>query len=673
VTYKTLSSSPQPTTIYLGITKADTPFPFVIAKPQDAFPIRRLVLSGDFFRPEPDPANSAVMKCGSKLLASPDGTSSTVTGYVYGADGSGYTPIVVHQLQSHSADVEFVADPSFHPSWIVFQAPAPANVTATFAYVQAAPEVATDAVYIAEGMNHVCHPPQPPCTVTPGGACPVATTPCISPPFLQSLDPGIAQRVDLLSVHGDLLFTRVTGRAGELPETLTVQLFTGTTLLARRVTKPSDDQSLLNIAMNIMDQETVHRTFGSQIAEHYVAVSLDIANRSAKKLQFNKSAVWFDVDYSQTSGRYRRTTGQTVSLLTADLYPTNPYLTTFSTKEPCHINTQTGREKTPCQKFRFGIEQNQRVFPVNYTTVLNAFDANTEHLDRILRYVELFGSVLDIVATGGVVAQINNTAFRDSATIFTANFLPGFRSVTQDLPGTNRMRANLVNDTFQEVVQLSANGHATTTVLLPRDAIADYQGYEQPVVIDRVLNVHIDPDVLNGVKDPPVPMNHVDLGYTKDQVRQSLGEPPNVTTAADGTSAYVYSAGPYAKVNFNKEGQAISWDVRAIKDQLVAAISLDAANQILRTSNLKATQLLLLNKNTLLVGIDGMDKKLQYDSSGKHVDDYVELYPSIYKGWSERSVLISKRCSPARSFQSLWRLICPSRTVTKFLPMPCPM
>ena len=632
VTYSAAPNAPQPTTVYLGVTSANTPFPYLVAKSQDDLPIRRLVVSGDFCRAQPSPGGSLI--CGSHLLEHPEDSSASLSGYIYGADGSGYTPIIVHQLRSHSADIEYVADQSNHPSWIVFQSPASGSQVATFPYIQASPEVATDAVYISTELN-------------------CATEPlCTETPTIQSLSPDTAAKIDLLSVSGNIFFTRVTGRAGELPETITIQYANKKTFLARRVTLPNDDQALIAVRMNVMDQETVHRDFGADMAEHYVAVNLDVTNRTAKKLQFNKSAIWFDVDYSVVTGRNKRTPGQTVSTLTADLYPINPYLTTFSTSGECPAKKQNGKPAVfgPC-KLRFGIEQNQRVSPINYSTVLNTFDTNVERRDRILTYVELLGSVLDTVATGGAVAQIHNTAFRDSSEIFTGNFLPGFRAITQDLAGTNRARANLVNDTFQEVVQMPANGHVSTIVVLPRDAIADVQGYEQTVVIERVLNVHIDPDVLNGVKDPPVPLNHVEVGYTKDQVRQSLGEPPNVSTAADGSAVYSYSTGPYTKVNFNKDGLVVSWDARTISDQISAAPTLEAVNVILKANALKATSLSLLNGNTVLTNISGLGKALQYDSSGKHIADYTLLYPAIKaligKKRSDLETLIASKKLPS--------------------------
>jgi len=621
ISYTSPKDSPQPVLVYLGRDHADKPYLIAPAKVKDTSMMRRLMLSGDFCQPK---IENGVPVCTSKLIGDdgkPSGTPQ-VTGYVYGADGSGYTPVTVHQLQSRNADIEYVADPTFRPSWFALHNSA-TGANQTFAYLQATPSITTDAVYLATGLTELCKNSPPTAVTIPSAAC--DTNPL---PTLQPVMPSTNQSITLLSRQGDLLFTRVIGREGEQPETVTVQLNNRRTTIARLVTKPANDQSLLSISMTIMDQETVRRNFGAQIAEHYLAVNLDVANRSIKKLQFNKSAVWFDVDYRESSGKFKGTSKRLLPDLTLDLVPANVYLAPFSTSNECR---PFGSKTTiNCQVYRYGIEQNERVYPDSYMSVLNSFDYATEKVDRILRYVELFGGVLNTIAGGGYVAQVGNTAFRDSASILTGDFLPGFRAVTQDTPGNDRLRANLVNQTFQETVQLTPNGHASTIVLLPRDGILGLQGYQRIVVIDRILNVHIDPDVLNGVKDPPVPLNHVELTYTKDQVRQSLGEPPGVVTAADGTTVYTYSMGPYQTVAFSADGKVTSWAPRTINEQLAAAPTLDAAKEILKDSTMTSTVLTLLNKNSILVDIPGDTTILQYDGTGKHLGtDYTLLYSKI--------------------------------------------
>ncbi len=462
------------------------------------------------------------------------------------------------------------------------------------------------------------------------------------------------------AVNGSLLFAEVTAPEGQDVNLVVASLSNNPakSILLRRVAKPAREQALLDVNMTPMDQETVQRDFGYRIAQHYFAVQLDLVNRTGKKLQFNKSSLTFDVDYRAVGHRSQRSlfNEDAPALLTADTFPPNVYKEPFvhygrKDIENCEKRSRIASSEeakaaaknrtavgTPpsdiCMQvlYRFGIEQTTTLSPDNYMAILAAYDYTTEHTDRVLRLIELVGGTLLPISTGGIVAQVNNTAFRDSVSVLTGTFLPGFRALTLDPARINRLRSNLVGQTMQETVQIPPNGAASTVVLLPRDGILTIRGLDQSVVVDRLVNVHIDPDVVNGVKDAAVPRNHLELGYTAEQVRQALGDPPTVATDKDGLLTYTYPKGPYPTVNFNKEGKVFSWAERNLEDQLEQMDTLAQALDLLHKNNIDLpTRLSLVNQNTILVDIPGVAKTLQYDPKGLHIADYNLLYADIRK------------------------------------------
>ncbi len=691
VTYTLVPGQPAPAFVYIFTGKTTLRIPFTPVNADNELQKRRLTVSGDFCRatssshcatglfsdqqiPHSDPGQKVGTSSSGERIAKSD-----IEGYVYEGDGANYTPVLVHGLQPGLADIEFSAQSTFHPAWLVLKhrsTAAEKETPATFPFTPALPEISSDVIYIATDLAKIFDqlPPnsqgslpansQGPAPANSQEVCDASTA------ELKSLSPSIASRIDLLSRHGDILFTRVTGRAGEAPPIISITCPVAPktenqgapksaepsqppsirtesknagdksgskgvnrdtrVFIARRTNRPASEQSLIDVTMTPMDQETVHKNFGAMIAQHYFAIQLDAVNRTSNKLQFNKSAIWFDVDLKESAAQYKQKTRQTASVLSADLIPLNPYYSNFTTQESCSDYVADQKRGTPrsCSVFRYGLEQTARISPINFSTVLNSFDNQTERVDRTLRYIEVFGAVLNTIATGSVVGQIHNTAFRDSAHILTGTFLPGFRSITEDLPGTDRLRANLVHDTFQEVVQIPANFHATTTVLLPRDAILTVKGYEQYVVIDRVLDVHIDPDVLNGPKGPPVPRGHIEVGFTKDQVRESLGEPTSVTAADDGTSTFQYKIGPYASVPFSVEQRVLTLSAeRTLAEQLAVAPDLAAAEALLVG---KTPQYLTLrNGNTIIVDIESVSTVPQFAANGKRLAAYTLLYPEI--------------------------------------------
>lgn len=643
VRYRSLAGVVVPTELMLGEKQKSVLVPYV-AEGSSTTRLRQALLAGDFCQPlktkqlgqsttEPQ---AATVKCSSALFQQ-DGKTvrEHLTGYVQGVNGVNTTPVHDIALERSAVSVSFTADPDFRPVWLVLQARAdglPA-VSVKVPYNEATPSADTSAVYSISEIAKVCGPNGQQPTAVPK-ECSASTLFTLTP-----LSPGVIGEVEQLARQGELLFTRMRTYSGILPSTLAVMNDTGQSTLARLLTRPNAEQSDLDVHLTVMDQETMRRNYGAGLAETYLAVKLDLVNRTEKKLQFNKSAVWFDADFVETSSKYKERFRNKASNGTFDMVAANVYDTPFSANL-CSDTPLTMKDKEQkvqrldhrCKQYKFGIDQTQRFYADGPLSILGSFDYLTQRTDRALRLVELFGSVLTTLATGGPIAQVNNTAFRDATAVLTGTFLPGTRGIVMNTAEINRQRANLVAQTFGDTVQIAAHATAATIVLLPREALIGVNGYEKLVLLDKLIDVHIDPDVVNGVKDPPIPAGKLALGYTKSQVRQALGEPQAVQTTPDDTSTFSYTQGPYQSVNFNKDGQAITWMPRSLTDQLNVTPTLSAAKDVLKANASTGRELTLLDNSVILVDVPGVSTVERYDTAGKRLGTYTLLYDSINAG-----------------------------------------
>ena len=606
---------------------------------------RRQVLSGSFCSvlgeglcpPHPDPRNL------------------TVTGYIFDKpDGISY-PLTIDDISPSRVVVAYSVPVDFTPRSILLSRD---KVVANFPYTPAPMLVKNQLVYQAYDLQTLCTKPA-------AGAMAASTedaTVCLSHITANSPDQPDSE-FRAIAMQDSLLFVTATMADGVPPNILAAYNPTANlnkTVLLRRVTRAAADQSLLTVEMTPMDQETVRRDFGMRIAEHYLAVTIDVTNRTNKKLQFNKSAMWFDVDFRAVGGPNRdpiKVLESTANLMTADTVPApdiyNPAFGPYKKKNQLfclkRANLVSALDKkkdgsTPesdpfCNQvfYRYGIEQSTHLTPVNYTTALAAFDYTTEKTDRILRFVELLGATLIPISSASIVAQVHNTAFHDSITLFTGTFFPGFRGIVLDPAHINRLRSNLIGQTLQETIAVPPTGFATTIVLLPRDGMLAVRGHDQTVVIDRLVDVHIDADVINGSKDTPVPADLVQIGYTMDQVRQALGEPYKMTPEeASGQTVFGYRVGTYSEVAFNKEGKVIASTQYTLAQQLGQKNTLPEATEFLRKNNIDWTRLSLINGNSILVDIPTLDntKVPLFDSKDKAIGSYKLLYADILKAAS---------------------------------------
>jgi hypothetical protein len=538
--------------------------------------------------------------------------------YVLDAGNSEFHTAELKALGLDTADISFAAPSSFKPAYLVLDGAAQSY---RFAYTPAPPLSTSDLNYESDELSAVCNQVQDPsdetkmipdCDHTGPGSL-----------SLKSLSNG--SELGYVAMQGNLIIARVTAPLGQEANAITVTN-TGTkkSTLARRTIKPGADNAIVTVSMSIMDQITAQRNYGNRIAKRYIAVTLDVYNPTPKKVQFNKSAMYFDVDYIEAREQGSSWTGFVQGIAEASmlgLYQPSVY------KAPFVAGSK--KNNGPPRLARFGLEQNVRQAPENYLSVLGSFDYTTTKTDDKLKVVELLGSVLTNITTGGLVADASG-ALRAGTTVFASTFLPGLRGVVLDTSFINRLRSNLVAQTLQETIQVPAKGSTTTIVLLPRTGILEFTDAQVSVMIKRVIDVHLVTEVISEVTEAPVKKNACTSGNSKDQTRQALGEPSGVTTNSDGTSLFSYSRGPVATVNFDKTGVVSSCSVpRTSTEQLDLDKTLLEAKQTLTDLGLNATLIPLTDNSTMVVDIPGISKIYHFDAKGEVASAYAFLFKEI--------------------------------------------
>ena len=617
VTFKAPSTT-SPTYIRLGkkrLSDLTLPFPGDKSTSRETLVKMRQVIAADFCqRTETDcttdflkPHNQAKDGC------SPDPVGETqasdpkchvVAAYVLPADDSEYRNVSVNVLGIDTVEISFSAPSSFKPAWLVI---ATKNQSYRYAYTPAAPTQTIVLNYESDELDSVCD-----------SNCALAAAVHLK---LKSL--GAGQDLTLVALEKGLIVARVTSPMGQEPTAIIVSnKDTHKSAMARRTIKPGQNVNTLQVDMTIMDQVTVQRNYGNRIAKRYIAVTLDVKNPTSQKVQFNKSAIYFDVDYAESMERKRAP---------GDYWEAVKEVSTLGTYQPSVYKppfVTAVHDKKSARVARFGLEQNVKHAPVNYLSALGSFDSTAEQTDAKLKVLELVGSVLSNIVTGGVVADASG-AFRAGTAVFSSTFLPGVRAIVLNTSSVNRLRSNMVAQTLQETVQVPPSGSTTTIVLLPRAGILGYLDAEIPVIVSRVIDVHIVPQVVTEVTETQVKKGVCKPDLTKDQARQAFGEPTGLTTNSDGSATFSYNIGPIASVEFSTKAILVSCKTRTPTDQLNLATTLVAANQILSDLNLNATKTELTDGTIVLHDITGVLPTYHFDTKGNRISEYVFLFDAI--------------------------------------------
>lgn len=609
--YTTSQSAVDP--VYLRLGKKNPPdvlYNFTVSEPaaKTATVAMRQVVAANFCQKDQDG------HCTTEFLKPGANPKTAITSaYVQSASDSLFTSATVNAVGEDAVDVAFKAAADFRPAFLVLVTEHKAY---RFAFNPALPIETVDMIFTSDDLESVCN-------LLPGGSqadCDHTQKDNIS---LEKTLPDAAGSTIIFKVIQDrLLVTTWAGPMGQEPSAVVIAN-TGThkSTIARRTLKPGGNTNLLNVDMSIMDQTTAQRNYGNRMAKRYIAVTLDIKNPTSKKVQFNKSALYFDADFVEATEKkrdwwpdFKETVSTGVSL---GLYQPSVY-------EPPFV----ARDENQPRIARFNLEQNAKLSSVNYLSALGSFDYTTEKTDEKLKALELIGSVLTNIATGGIVAD-RSGAFRAGTSVFSGTFLPGVRSLVLDTPFINRLRSNLVAQTLQETVQVPAGGSTSTIVLLPRTGILAFTDAEVPVMIKRLIDVHLIPEVVSEVTETPIQKGICKGGYTKAQARDAFGEETGLTTAADGSSTFTYNKGPVASASFDAKGDLQTCKNRTLSEQLDVATTLAEASKILNDLSLSSTKIELTDGSTVLTDISGVQQTYHFDSKGNRAADYLFLFKDI--------------------------------------------
>lgn len=613
----TPSQAAEPTYIRLG--KKNPPnvlYDFLEVKPQakGTLVTMRQVIAGDFCKSKYD---GGKWTCTTDLSPGADPHSVVTDAYVQAADNSQAVKATVDSIGVDVVDVEFRAAADFKPAYLVVVT---RHDTYRVAFVPALPTETVDLIFASDRLEDVCDT-----RTDSGNTIPDCLNTAREHIEIQKTLPGVpGSTVEFRVIQDHLLVTTWTGPMGLEPGAVVIaNRAIHRSVVARRTLKPGGNTNLLGVDISIMDQTTTQRNYGDRMAKRYIAVVLDVKNPTAKKVQFNKSALYFDVDYVEAKERkdsrwvgFKQTVQTTVSL---GLSLPSVYLPPF-----------VARDKQAPRVSRFGLEQNVRQSPVPYLSALGSFDYTTEMTDAKLKALELVGSVLTNIATGGVVSDASG-AFRAGTSVFSGTFLPGVRALVLNTPFINRLRSNLVAQTLQETVQVPAGGATSTIVLVPRAGILEFSDADVPVMIQRLIDVHLIPEVVSEATETPIEKGICKEGYTKAQAREALGEETGLSTAADGSSTFTYNKGPVASASFNIKGTLQSCKARSLSEQLGAATTLAEALKILSDLGLTATKIELTDGSTVLTDIPGVQQNYHFDTKGNisSPTDYAFLFKDI--------------------------------------------
>ena len=542
-------------------------------------------------------------------IAPQDPPVAQIKGYVQAADGAS-TTATVDSIGPNSAAITFTAPKSFRPSWVVLEGTSGAH---KFAYTPAPPVQISDLVYTADDLSAVCNV---------GSTRRGCLSTIASDLVLKAIASDASATFVALQENGkDHLFVaHVRAPMGLEPTAILVTNKTNnppTSVIVRRTLKPGQNQNALNIDMTVMDQTTVARNFGQRIAKRYLAVTLDVRNPTAKKLQFNKGAIYFDVDYIEAKEK-----GLGVDFY----YQVVDFLSLGTMNNPSPYTTSVFTKKDDARLFRFGLEQNVKQSPVNYQSALGSFDATTEKTGQKFDTVQLLASIMNTIATGGIAGSAE---FRSASALLSGVFLPGLKGIILNDSRINRLRANLVAQTLQEVISVPPTQPTSTIVLLPRDGILAFHDAEIPVMIHSIRDVHIVPEVVTEVTAIPIQKDQCKVGYTKEQTREALGEPTGVTTNADGTSVFTYPTGPEASASFDASGALVGCQPRSNSDQLGQTKTLVEMNQTLSRIGLGVNRIVLTDGSVVLADIPGVQQTFHFDAKGNKTTDYVFLFSQI--------------------------------------------
>jgi hypothetical protein len=602
-------------------------------------------------------------------------------GYIQNADGSETRPLSIYDMSDYSATLEYEASDKFKPaSYLVSYSSTdghPRSQAFPFSLVE--PQVESTQNFTGSDL-----------TIVDSGACGDPN----DPKTLVVVRPSPAESsvtIERIALAQGILIARVIAPSAYVPSFVVVSVGPNKVcqgLIARRSTSPPVDERTPNISFTLVDQETIRRDFGTRMKENYLVAMVEVHNPTAKKLQLNKSALWFDVDYVEAYDEKRPFFLKRWVGLGSDLDANKVFI-----PRDAHV-------------FRYGIDHTQRHYPHNFGQILGAFDATASFKNKEAQGFELVGAILSGIASVAASENLNT-----STHLVAGLLIPGVKSILLNPDDENRKRSNLVTQGLQNYVQIPPSGTASTLVFLPRKgmlAVIDrgekplvprssatknfdvgcngvkpgdfkvedlkqtpnpFPGMDRPaicdqkpfggassetriiepdaahrlvpVVLKKVLEVQWDPEVISEVNEEVVALGVLKPGMTKEQVRQCCGEPENVATASDKTSCFLYQEGKYSKVCFDAAGLSSTWTALSMAQQVTAAGTYDKVRTLLLGGGPAAPteKRDLVDGSFVWFNAPQIQTSLRFDSKGNLTDpDYKEKFDqiSVLKGKTKK-------------------------------------
>ncbi len=199
-------------------------------------------------------------------------------------------------------------------------------------------------------------------------------------------------------------------------------------------------------AFSIQDSESTRLNFGRRIANRYLALDIVVNNPSARKIQLDKSALWFEADY------------ETV-----------------------------GKRGQPKQVLVFGQDHNLAQFAESFQAVLGTFDSIAGGRQQAYQLLDLGVALLAGLSSGGV---LKSAQAKGAVGLITGLVLPRAQAIYWNPEVEKAKRTNLVLQSADRFLQVPPHSSVQTKVFLPRQAILGLN--RLPVRIAQVRQIHIE-------------------------------------------------------------------------------------------------------------------------------------------------------------------------------------
>jgi hypothetical protein len=314
---------------------------------------------------------------------------------------------------------------------------------------------------------------------------------------------------------------------------------TKASLLARTLPGPRPVKGQPYVSFSMVDQETVKRNFGERISGRYYVIDLQIKNPGLRKIQFKRSAIWFEVDYVTAKNQK----------------PESAFRWGYNGEYDKDV--ADGDNAIP---YRFGLDHQYQQHPEDFLSILGAFDSIAGKKQTFFYIAE----TLVGVAAGLSGGIIGGRQYPRAIALLSGTGMTGYKNIFLNEEIEKRKRTHLFAQSFQEIIQIAPQSSEATKVFIPRRILLGQS--QQYVVVQQVRDVHLELEVVTDSLNDNLTKGEVEIGSTVDQVQQVLGLPDTITGTTEKTWSYV--SGSYKSVQFNAEGKVIAIEERSLVEQL---------------------------------------------------------------------------------------------------------